>query len=176
MLKPGAKAPDEEVVTHTGYRGPLSHFWQDGPLILFFYPKDNTSICTKQARELEGFFAEMAPIPDQLSSIMADLREISLANLSAKSKVNLLGSSTGSAVSHCNFAAKYNLQYPLVVDEGGCLAKAYRAFRLLLRVSKRITYIIDREGTIMGRIHEEWDISAHLVTIAKTLQKCTRNR
>lgn len=147
MLKPGTKAPEMEIETHLGYRGPLSFFWRDGPLILFFYPKDNTTICTKQTRTLQSSMAE-------------------LGSLGA----NLLGSSTGGLESHKAFAEKHGISFPLVADRKGVLAKAYEAFRGLIRISKRITYIIDQSGTVTACLHNELSVPAHLEMIRTALE------
>jgi peroxiredoxin Q/BCP len=148
MLAIGDRAPDPEVVTHTDGCGPLSRFWAEGPLILFFYPKDNTSICTKQACTLQSSFAEFAEF-----------------------KAAVVGSSTGSVASHKGFAEKHGLSFPLVADEGGKLAKAFGAFRSLIRISKRITYVIGSDGTILDRIHNELSVTAHLDMVRRALAR-----
>lgn len=148
MLELGSKAPDFQVTTQTGYEGPLSHFWQDGPLILFFYPKDDTSICTKQACTLQ--------------TSMADFSQFG---------ATVVGSSTGSVTSHQQFGEKHGLAFPLVADVGGKLARGYKAFRTLFRISKRITYVIDQQGKIIGRIHNELSVPAHMEMVREALEK-----
>ncbi len=148
MLKPGTHAPDVEIETHLGYRGPLSHFWRDGPLILFFYPKDNTTICTKQACSLQSSLGEFGSLG-----------------------ANVLGSSTGGVSSHEGFASKHGIAFPLVADEKGKLAKAFEAFRGLIRISKRITYLIDQKGVITASLHNELSVQAHMDMIRKALSE-----
>jgi len=146
MLELGSAAPDMTIRTHLGYEGSMRTFWQDGPLILFFYPKDNTPICTKEACVFQS----------QLSGF---------GDLGAQ----VLGSSTDSLESHRSFANSQNLSFPLIVDEKAALAKKYDAFRSLLRVSKRVTYVIDANGTIVGRVHHEFSVQPHLEMIRQTL-------
>ena len=148
MLEKGVQAPDPDIVTHTGYSGPLSHFWSNGPLILFFYPRDNTSICTKQVCSLQQSFAEFSGF-----------------------EAGVLGASTGSVASHRGFAEKHALQFPLVADEGGKLARAFGAFRSLIRIAKRVTYVIGQDGAIQGRIHNEFSVPAHLEMVRQVLGK-----
>jgi len=146
MLSIGDKAPDLDIITWPEYRGPISRLWQSGPLILFFYPMDNTPVCTKQACSLR----------DNLASF-------------AQFDAGVLGSSTGSLKSHEKFAEKQGLSFPLVADKGSKLAKAYGATRFLVPVSKRITYVIGRDGVIKGVCHDETNVSAHLTMIRETL-------
>ena len=146
MLEIGEKAPDMDIVTWPDYRGPISAQWQSGPLILFFYPMDNTPVCTKQACTLR----------DNLASF-------------DRFEANVLGSSTGSLKSHEKFAAKHGLGFPLVADKDSKLAKAYGASRFLVPVSKRITYVIGTDGVIKGVCHDETDVGTHLSMIRETL-------
>jgi len=146
MLEVGAVAPDQEIQTHSGFKGQLSHFWKDGPLILFFYPKDNTSICTKEACLLQSQLPKFGEY-----------------------QAGVLGSSTDSIASHKAFAEGNQIHFPLVADGGGHLARAYLAFRGLLRVSKRVTYVIGPHGLILGRVHHEFSVQPHLEMIQNTL-------
>lgn len=138
MLKPGTKAPDIDITTHTGYHGSLSQFWSEKSLILFFYPKDATSVCTKEACTIQSGLSQFN-------------------DLSA----NVLGSSTDTVKSHEKFAADNNLTFPLIADTNGAVAKAFDAYRSLLRISKRITYVIGSDGIIKAAIHNELNANAH---------------
>lgn len=146
MLELGSPAPDVTVRTHLEFEGPLRTFWKNGPLVLFFYPKDNTSICTKEACILQSHL-------EAFQSVDA----------------TVLGSSTDSLDSHRSFAKSQNLSFPLIVDEKAALAREYDAFRTLLRVSKRVTYVIDPNGIIAGRVHHEFSVQPHLEMIRETL-------
>lgn len=147
MLELGTTAPDVSVRTHAGYDGPLSHFWEQGPLILFFYPKNNTHICTKEVCLLQAEYAAFAAFG-----------------------ANVMGSSTDSLASHAEFAEQQNLTFPLVADEKGHLARSFDAFRSLLRVSKRVTYVIGTDGKILGSVHNEFSLQPHLEMIRKVLE------
>ncbi len=146
MLPLHSQAPDLEIETHLGYRGPLSHFWRDGPLILFFYPKDNTPTCTKQACALQSSIAEFG-----------------------RFHANVLGANNDSADSHRAFAGKNDLAFPIVADRGGQLARAYQAFRRLIHIPKRITYVIDVNGRIIAAVHKEFNVAAHLDAVRQAL-------
>ncbi|MDJ0842004.1 MAG: redoxin domain-containing protein [Acidobacteriota bacterium] len=146
MLAIGDKAPDVSIKAWPDYKGPISKFWEEGPLILFFYPMDNTPTCTKQACTLRDNIAGFG-----------------------KYDANVLGSSTGSMNTHKGYAQKHGIQFPLVSDKGSKLAKAYRADRFLLPISKRITYVIAKGGTVAGRCHNETSVAAHMKMIDDTL-------
>jgi thioredoxin-dependent peroxiredoxin len=146
MLALGTPAPDAQVITHLGFEGPLRHFWERGPLILFFYPKDETSICTRQACTLQTSLSEFS-----------------------RCGATVLGASTGSLESKRGFAAKHRLDFPLVADVRGQLARDYEAFRTLIRIPKRITYVIGQDGRIVGRCHNELSVPAHLEMIQQVL-------
>ena len=146
MLKIGTQAPDPQIITHLGYEGPLSHFWKDSHLILFFYPKDQTRICTKQACTLQTSLGDFASFG-----------------------AGVLGSSTDGVKQHVDFAAKHNLEFPLVADTKGDLARAFEAYRSLIRIAKRITYVIDPSGKIIGTHHSELSVDGHLNMIRLAL-------
>jgi peroxiredoxin Q/BCP len=148
MLKIGSAAPEVTITTHTGYHGPLSKFWEDKSLVLFFYPKDATTVCTKEACAIQNGL-------DQFNELSA----------------NVLGSSTDSVKSHEKFAADNSLAYPLIADTNGEVAKAFDAFRSLLKISKRITYVIGTDGKIKAAVHSELSAHAHFDGAMKALRK-----
>ena len=96
----GAPAPDFELA---GADGPmkLSDF-KGKALVLYFYPKDDTSGCTKEAQEFSALAAEFA-----------------------KAGVSLIGVSKDSVASHAKFTAKYDLAVPLGSDPEGAVIERY---------------------------------------------------
>ena len=96
----GAPAPDFELA---GADGPvrLADF-AGKPLVVYFYPKDDTSGCTKEAQEFTALAAEFA-----------------------QAGVALLGVSKDSVASHAKFTAKYDLAVPLASDPEGAMIEAY---------------------------------------------------
>ena len=146
MLKKGSKAPDLEVQTHHGDQAKLSSWWQKGHLILFFYPKDDTRVCTKEACTYQGSLAEFG---EQGASV--------------------LGCSMDSRASHEAFAQKHGLEFPLIVDQGGAVCKAFEALRPIIRIPKRITYVIGADGIIKDTCHKELSVDPHLQMIRAAL-------
>jgi thioredoxin-dependent peroxiredoxin len=101
-------------------------------LVLYFYPKDDTPGCTKEACDFR----------DQIGS----LRELG---------AEVLGVSADDTSSHENFAGKYGLNFPLLADEGAEIAKAYGAYgkkNMYGKISEGImrkTFLIDPNGKII---------------------------
>jgi peroxiredoxin Q/BCP len=123
LLDVGAPAPDFTATTHDGRRVVLSELrgrW----VALYFYPKDDTPGCTKEAC---GFRDAAQPLED--------------------AGVVVLGVSEQGAASHAAFADKYHLAFPLLPDEDGAIASAYRV-PVTVGLAKRITYLIGKDGRI----------------------------
>jgi peroxiredoxin Q/BCP len=123
LLQAGAAAPDFAVTTHDGRRVVLSEL-RGRYVALYFYPKDDTLGCTKEAC---GFRDAAEPLE--------------------KAGVVVLGVSEQDAASHAAFADKYHLPFPLLPDDSHALAAAYRV-PLTLGMAKRVTYLIDKDGRI----------------------------
>lgn len=127
---PPFSLPDQDGKTHTlaDYAGR----W----IVLYFYPKDNTPGCTKQAC---GF-----------RDAEADLEQAGLV---------VLGVSPDDVNSHRKFVDKFSLNFPLLADEGANVCQAYgvwgerRMFAVKYMGVSRTTYLIDPAGTVAHR----WD-------------------
>ncbi len=147
-LKEGDKAPDFSALTDEGKKVSLADF-RGKNVVLYFYPKDDTPGCTKEACSFRDSFGKIR----SLGAV-------------------ILGVSLDTAESHKKFREKYNLPFPLLVDKDGEISKKYNAFTQYLRTlrfSKRMTYIIDREG-IIRKIYAKVDISKHSENIYNDLE------
>jgi peroxiredoxin Q/BCP len=105
--------------------------------VLYFYPKDDTPGCTKEAcafRDRMGDYAE------------ADIK--------------VYGVSLDSPESHREFRAKYNLNFPLLTDEGGQVSEALGVLRENRRTANRVTFLLDPDGTI-SRVYPEVSPETH---------------
>jgi peroxiredoxin Q/BCP len=124
------RAPDFEAKDTDGTTWRLADL-RGRKVILYFYPADDTPGCTREACDFRDSYE--------------DLRNAGYV---------LLGASPQGAASHAAFASKYDLNFPLLVDEDTALARAYGVVGeygdyegVPLRV-KRSTFVIDEEGTI----------------------------
>lgn len=130
MLEVGTKAPDFTLPDQDGNSVTLSDFLGK-KVVLYFYPKDNTPGCTKQACAFAGAYEQF------------------------KSKdIAVIGVSKDSTASHVKFAEKYNLPFLLLSDPEHQVIEAYGVWqekKLYGKVSMgvvRSTYIIDEQGMI----------------------------
>ena len=130
MLEVGAKAPDFTLKDKDGNDISLKDFYGK-KVVLYFYPKDNTPGCTKQACAFAGTYKGFEELG-----------------------VQVIGISKDSVKSHANFAAKYNLPFILLADPELQAIQAYDVWKekkLYGKVSMgvvRTTYIIDESGVI----------------------------
>jgi len=125
-LSIGTTAPDFAAKDQNNKKVMLSDF-RGRHVILYFYPKDFTPGCTKEAcsfQENMGVFK--------------------------KHKIVVLGVSTDTVQSHKEFAKKHKLTYQLLSDEDKKIAKLYDVLGVMgiVGMSKRITYVIDKDGII----------------------------
>ncbi len=122
----GSAAPDFNLLDANKKAHMLSDY-QGSWVILYFYPKDDTPGCTKEACQFRD-------------------HHLALSQLGAK----VLGVSIDNAGSHQAFASKYQLPFTLLSDDNGAVAKSYGALRdlLLFKVAKRYTFLIDPKGVI----------------------------
>ena len=129
-IEAGAKAPDFTLVTDDGTKLTLSSL-RGRPVVLYFYPKDDTPGCTKEAC---GF------------------RDAKLKLATHEAVV--LGISPDGPESHAAFRTKYNLPFTLMCDPDHTVAEAYGAWREKNLYGKkslgiaRSTFVIDSEGRV----------------------------
>lgn len=130
MLKPGTKAPDFSLPDQDGKIHTLSEY-TGSKVILYFYPKDSTPGCTKQACG----FSELYPQFTEKGAVV-------------------LGVSKDSVASHKKFREKYNLSFTLLSDPELTAIQAYEVWQEKKNYGKvsmgvvRTTYLIDEKGMI----------------------------
>ena len=130
MLNEGDKAPSITVAATDG--GSLNLASPGQPLVLYFYPKDDTSGCTREAQDFTA-----------------------LANDYAKAGVKVIGVSRDPMKSHEKFIGKYGLAVPLVSDEDGRISEAFGTWVQKSMYGRkymgmeRATYLIDAYGQIL---------------------------
>jgi thioredoxin-dependent peroxiredoxin len=130
MLNAGEHAPDFTLPSDGGEDVTLSSF-RGRPVILYFYPRDDTPGCTTEACGIRDAWSEF----EQAGAIV-------------------LGVSTDSVKSHQKFRSKYNLPFPLLADTEHQVAEQYGAWGEKKFMGKlfngvhRVTYLIDENGVI----------------------------
>jgi peroxiredoxin Q/BCP len=136
MPKVGDKAPDFEAETYGGKKIKLSDFTKNKTVALYFYPKDNTPGCTKEACSMRDGMKELE-----------------------KLGIQVLGVSVDSVKSHEGFRDKYNLNFPLVSDKSKNIVKTY-GVESDFGSARRITFLIDMTGTIR-HVWEKVNTASH---------------
>jgi peroxiredoxin Q/BCP len=150
MLKVGDKAPDFNLPTGDGKLLGLRDL-KGKKVVLYFYPKDNTSGCTKEACSFQE-------------------------NLSVfrKKGAVVIGVSADSVASHAKFAEKYDLSFPLLSDESKDIMKSYGVWKAKSMYGRkymgieRTTFIIDEQGVIT-LIFPKVKVEGHSEEILKAL-------
>jgi len=151
MLKVGQDAPSFEAVASNGKTVKLSDYRGKKNVVLFFYPKDFTKVCTAEVCGFRDMYVD----------------------LSGKD-TEVIGVSLDSDASHEKFATQHKVPYPLVADKERKLAKSYEAVGGLggiIGITKRITYVIDKGGKVVGAFDGTFDADPHLGGVRETIAK-----
>lgn len=132
MLQPGDKAPDFELMDQSGQAKSFTDLSGPKGLVLYIYPRDNTSGCTAEAQEFRD-----------------------LAGAYAEAGFGVAGLSKDSVKSHVNFATKHELGFPLLSDPATGLLQdlgSWREKKSRGKVSMgtvRTTFVFDAAGTLI---------------------------
>jgi peroxiredoxin Q/BCP len=142
-MAPAFSAPSSE-----GTPIALSDFLGDKSVVLFFYVRDNTSGCTREARALRDAASEI----ESHGAV-------------------ILGVSTNSAESHARFARNNELTFPLLADEDGSIARAYGVLRPA-GTAERSTFLIGKDGKLL-HIWPTVSITGHADEILEKVSELT---
>ncbi len=124
MIEEGQPAPDFELRTDSGETVHLSDF-QGRPVVLYFYPRDDTPGCTKQACGIRDGFAAFR-----------------------ERGVEVLGVSTDTEAAHRRFKEKYGLPFTLLADPEHAIGEAYGVTQEGKNSYARTTFVIDADGNV----------------------------
>jgi thioredoxin-dependent peroxiredoxin len=149
MLKVGDAAPEFSTTAVLGDQATpikLSDY-RGRKVVLYFYPKDNTPGCTKEACTFRDGYNDLQ-----------------------RWGIVLLGCSIDGADSHRAFARKYSLPFPLLLDPDNKIAKAYGADNgiPILGLDRRVTYVIGEDGNIL-KVYPSVDPASHAKQIVRDL-------
>ncbi|HEU0194348.1 MAG TPA: thioredoxin-dependent thiol peroxidase [Gaiellales bacterium] len=148
MVEPGQPAPDFSLESDKGGRVSLAGL-RGKPVVLYFYPKDDTSGCTTQASDLRDSWAEFE-----------------------RRGATVLGVSPDSIESHEKFSRKFSLPFPLLADPDHAVAEAYGAWGKKTNYGRtyqgiiRSGFVIAPDGTLAAAKrnvkadrHREWALA-----------------
>lgn len=137
----GKQAPYFEALDQNGANVKLSNFVGE-KVLLYFYPKDFTPGCTKEACAFRDLFFKLG------------------------GKIVVLGVSNDSVDSHKKFCEKYNLPFTLLSDPAEKIIARYNAKRLL--AVKRVSYLINEAG-IVEKFYDKVNPETHALEVAKDI-------
>ena len=150
-INSGIPAPDFELPDETGALRRLSDF-RGKPVVLYFYPKDNTSGCTTEACNFRDDYSAYE-----------------------KASVVILGVSPDSIKSHVKFKKKFALPFPLLADEDHKVCELYDVWALKKFMGReymgvlRTTFLIDADGQIV-RVFEKVKPAEHSAEVLDALE------
>ncbi len=155
LIEPGRKAPPFALKDQTGTVHRLAEL-SGQPVVLYFYPKDDTPGCTQEACDFR----------DRLPQFM-------------KGRAAVVGVSILDEMSKAKFARKYGLTFPLLADPDHAVAEKYGVWTEKSRYGRkymgiaRTTYLIDAEGTVARR-WENVKVAGHADQVMQELSRLGR--
>ena len=135
----GDPAPDFTLRSQSGEDVRLSEVWQRGPVVLYFYPKDETPGCTTEACTFRDSYEAFK-----------------------EAGAEVVGVSSDSVASHEGFATKHRLPFILLADEGGRVRKQYGVKPTLAILPGRVTYVIDGKGVVRHVFSSQTGVQRHV--------------
>jgi peroxiredoxin Q/BCP len=148
----GNRAPSFSLPSESGEIVNLSDYIGRKPVVLFFYPKDNTAVCTKEACAFRDSYAEF--------------REIDGAEV--------FGISSDPVESHRRFSSEYRLPFRLLSDEKGAVRELYGVPKTLGILPGRVTYVIDGNGKVIHIISSQLGYKKHVDEAIEALKALDR--
>jgi thioredoxin-dependent peroxiredoxin len=142
----GSKAPDFTLPSQSGEMVSLTVFLGERVVILYFYPKDDTPGCTKEACAFRDEHEEFG-----------------------KLNAEVIGISSDSVESHKRFAEKHNLSFTLLSDEGGKVRRMYGVPNTFGIFPGRVTYVIDEAGVVRHVFSSQIGAVKHVEGALKSL-------
>jgi peroxiredoxin Q/BCP len=148
----GDKAPDFELSDQSGSKIKLYNLLGKKSIVLFFYPKDNSPGCTREAcafRDSYEIFQEQG--------------------------AEVIGISSDSEDSHKKFAEKHKLPFTLLSDKSGKVRMLYGVPKTMGILPGRVTYIIDKQGIVRHIFNSQLNFKGHIEESLNILKSLNNN-
>lgn len=152
QLQPGDAAPGFEARSTRGVDIRIEDY-RGRYLVLYFFPKAFTPGCTREAHRFRDNYPEIRQLGAEV-----------------------LGVSSDSHSTQCDFAEQHRVTFPLINDTELEISQAYGVARRWLPLSKRVTFVIDPEGRIAARFQHEFQVNRHLDDVLRYLKSVTPPR
>jgi len=147
-IQPGDRAPDFTLTDQHGQPVTLSAVLEKSAVVLFFYPKDDTPVCTREACAFRDAYDDFV-----------------------EAGATVIGISSDKTASHRRFADKHGLQFTLVSDTTGSVRAAYRVPKTLFVLPGRTTFVINRSGIVQLAFTNARNGEQHVKEALATLQR-----
>ena len=148
MLKKGTKAPGFELDDESGELARLSDLLSDGPVLVYFYPKDFTSVCTRQACRVRDNYERIEEAGLQVIGINSEKPE-----------------------KHARFREHHELPFRLLVDPQRQVARAWEALGPFGLYTARVSYLVGTDGVIRDAVRADLRIGPHEQLIERALRE-----
>ncbi len=147
LLRVGDRAPDFELPSQTGEAVRLSSFFGSREVVLYFYPKDNSPGCTTEAKAFRDSY-----------EVFKDMG------------AEVIGVSSDSVDSHRSFVSQCSLPFALLSDSAGNVRKTYGVPSSLGLIPGRVSFVIDRAGTIRHVFNSQMNPAKHVEEAVKVVR------
>jgi len=135
----GSKAPNFTLPSQSGELVSFRDSLGEKPVVLFFYPKDDTPGCTKEACTFRDEYEQFSELDTEVIGISSD-----------------------SVDSHKSFAKKHNLPFTLLSDKGEKVRRLYNVPNTFGLFPGRVTYVIDQEGIVRHVFSSQIGVERHV--------------
>jgi peroxiredoxin Q/BCP len=148
----GDKIPSFTLLNQNNQKVDINSFVGTKNIVIYFYPKDNTPGCTKEACSFRDAMQNLNDLDCEIIGISAD-----------------------SVSSHKAFATQYNLKYNLLSDTNNQIRKLFGVPRNLFGIIPgRVSYICDKEGIVLHIVNSQMNPDKHIQETIETLEAITK--
>ena len=148
QLEAGDAAPNFSLPAHGGEEWELERALERGPVVLFFYPRDDSPVCTK----------EVCAFRDSHEDFVGRGAEV-------------VGISRDPVDAHRRFAGRHELPFTLLSDRGGRVRELFGVKKTLGLLDGRVTFVIDRAGKIRRTFASALNAQKHVDEALKTVRE-----
>lgn len=152
-IEEGKAAPAFKLKDQDGNVVSLADFKGKQNVVLYFYPKDDTPGCTKEACAFRDQYEDFA-----------------------EAGAEVIGVSSDGGASHRDFARKHRLPFTLLSDAGGAVRKRYGVPATLGLLPGRVTFVIDREGVVRHVFNSQLAAAQHVSEALEALRRAETGR